>query len=154
MWIFLALGSAALTAIVGTLTKAGAERVDPGAALAVQATVLTALAWIVLALRGKVPELAAIPAKAWPILLVAGVGMLAGYLLYFSALGLGSSSAVQPVDRLSLVFAVGLAGVFLKEKITPLMLVGMGLMAVGAVVIALGSPPAAPKGEVRAARGP
>lgn len=152
MWIVLALGSAFLTAVVGTLTKAGVSRVDPGLGLAIQATVLTLLAWAIVAMRGKLPELGEIPAKSWPLLLIAGAGTCAAYLLYFTALSSGSSSAVQPIDRLSLVFAVGLAGMFLREKITPAMLVGVGLMTLGAVIIAFGSPPER-EGQVRAAKG-
>lgn len=153
MWIVLALVSAFLTAAVGTLTKAGTERVEPAVALAVQATVLTVCVWTFVVIRGKLPELATIPAKAVPILVLAGALTCVAYLFYFGALALGSSSAVQPVDRLSLVFAVGLAGYFLKEKVTPTMLVGVGLMTIGAIVIAFGSPPEK-KGEVRAAHGP
>lgn len=154
MWIVLALGSAFLTAVVGTLTKAGTERVEPAVALAVQATVLALCAWAVIAVRGKFPELGQIPAKSLPILLFAGALTCGAYLLYFGALASGSSSAVQPVDRLSLVFAVGLAVLFLKEKVTPAMYVGIGLMALGAVVIAVGAPPAQRVGEVRVANDP
>ena len=150
MWIVLALGSAFLTAVVGTLTKAGVARVDPGAGLAIQATTLALGSWAVLAMRGKLPEIGGIPAKSWPILVIAGVATCVAYLMYFTALSKGSSSAVQPVDRLSLVFAVVLAGMFLREKVTPTMLVGVGLMALGAIVIAVGSP-REQQGEVRAA---
>jgi transporter family protein len=41
-----------------------------------------------------------------------------------------------PLDRLSLVFAILLGSVFLKEKVGWQVLVGGGLMAVGALVIA------------------
>lgn len=152
MWILLALGSAFLTAVVGTLTKAGTERVDPTVALTIQSTVLVVCAWATLALRGKIGEMGAIPAKAWPILLIAGAATFVAYVMYFRALSSGSSSAVQPLDRLSLVFAVVLAGLFLKERVTPIMIVGVVLMALGAIVIAVGSP-SEPKGEVRAATG-
>ena len=154
MWIVLALGSAFLTAVVGTLTKAGTDRVDPSVALAVQATVLALCAWGVIALRGKLPELGTIPPKTLPILLLAGALTCGAYVLYFSALATGSSSAVQPLDRLSLVFAVILAIVLLKERVTPAMYAGMALMAVGAIVVAVGSPPAQGQGEVRAANDP
>ena len=72
-------------------------------------------------------------------LLAAGVVSTVAFLCYFGALGMSDSysSRVQPLDRLSLVFAIILAAMFLREKATPQVILGAGLMAVGAVVIAL-----------------
>lgn len=150
MWILFALVSAVLTAFIGTLTKAGLARTDPVLGLAVQATVLVVLAWVAVAVRGQLPKLALVDAKSWGLLLASGVGMVVAYFFYFSALAAGPSSGAQPLDRLSLVFAVLFAGLLLKEKITPVMIGGVALMAVGAVMIAVGSPKES-GGEVRAA---
>ena len=153
MWILFALVSAVITAFIGTLTKAGLARTDPILGLAIQATVLVVLAWIAVVVRGQLPKVALIEARAWGLLIASGVGMVIAYFFYFSALSSGPSSGAQPLDRLSLVFAVVFAGLLLKEKITPLMIGGIALMAVGAVVIAVGSPKES-QGEVRASTAP
>ena len=140
MWVFLALGSAFLTAVLGTVTKVGLEKVNPTLALAIQGTVMSALTWGVVAFGGKIEGLGKIEGKSWGILLFAGALMIAANLLYYRALGNGPSSGAQPVDRLSLVFAVILAALFLKEKTTPLMIGGVVLMSIGAVLIAVGAP--------------
>lgn len=140
MWIALALGSALLTAVLGTVTKVGLEKVDPTLAFALQSSLAAALTWGLLGVQGKLGELARVEGKSWPILGVAGFLMLAGTLVYYKALAGGPSSGAQPIDRLSLVFAVILAGLFLKEKVTPAMIAGVTLMAAGAIVVAVGAP--------------
>ena len=140
MWVFLALGSAFLTAVLGTVTKVGLEKVNPTLALAVQGTVMTALTWGAVFFGGKMDEIAKVEGRSWAIMLFAGALMLAANLLYYRALGSGPSSGAQPIDRLSLVFAVILAALFLKEKATPPMIGGVALMAVGAILIAVGAP--------------
>ena len=140
MWIVLALGSAFLTAVLGTVTKVGLEKVNPTLALAVQGTVMSLCAWGVVAFGGKLGEVAKFEGKTWPILLGAGLLMVAANLLYYRALGSGPSSGAQPVDRLSLVFAVILAALFLKEKTTPMMVGGVVLMAIGAILVGAGAP--------------
>ena len=140
MWVALALASAFLTAVLGTVTKVGLEKVDPFVAIAVQVSVLVVLAWALVAFQGRLGDVGKIEGKSWGYLVAAGALMMAGYVFYFRALGSGPSSGVQPLDRLSLVFAVGLAAVFLKEKVSPLMIVGVVLMSAGAIMIAVGAP--------------
>lgn len=138
MWILFALGSAVLTAIVGTLTKAGLDKVEPTLAVALQSTVLMIVAWVVVIVGRKYTGLGDVTPKAGFLIAAAGATTMVGYLCYFRGLAAGPSSAVQPLDRLSLVFAVLLAGVFLREKITPAAIGGTVLMTIGALVIALG----------------
>ncbi len=57
-------------------------------------------------------------------------------LFSFRALKLGDASLVSSLERLSLVFAVLFAGVFLKEEINWKVIVGAALMIGGAVLIA------------------
>lgn len=140
MWIALALGSAFFTAVIGTMTKAGLQKADPFFALAVQATILTVIAWVVVGFQKKISDGTQLDSRSWMYLVAAGVTMMIGYALYFVALKQGESSAVQPLDRLSLVFAIGLAAVFLKEKLNWASFVGGVLMVIGAVIIAVWSP--------------
>jgi len=58
------------------------------------------------------------------------------WLFYFRALQLGEASKVVPIDKLSLVLTILLAGIFLKEKITLSIFIGSVLMTAGAIIIA------------------
>jgi len=69
-------------------------------------------------------------------LVLAGAVTTLAYLFYFGAIKAGDVSRVAPIDRLSLVFSILFAAVFLSEKLTPPVMVGAGLMAVGALIIA------------------
>lgn len=138
MWIILALMSAFLTALAGTISKSALDRVNSTVGLAIQTVAVLLFVWIAAFLSGRLrSELVQIEAKDVGILVLAGLVTALGYLCYFGALGMGDSSRVQPMDRLSLVFAVGLAALFLSEKLSPQVIIGAALMAVGAVVVAL-----------------
>jgi len=68
---------------------------------------------------------------------LSGLATGLSWLCYFRALQMGPASRVAPVDKLSVVLVMVFAGVFLGEKLSPMALVGGGLIAAGAVVMAL-----------------
>lgn len=137
MWILLATISAFLTALTGTISKAGLERVGSTFGFAIQSTVVVFVAWLVVLVQGDIPaEVAKLEPKSLGLLAAAGVVSCVAFLFYFGALALGDSSRVQPLDRISLVFAIVLGGMFLKEKITPQIVAGATLMACGALIVA------------------
>jgi transporter family protein len=52
-------------------------------------------------------------------LVLSGIATGISWLAYFRALQLGPASRVAPIDKLSLALTVVLAGVLLKEPVTP-----------------------------------
>jgi transporter family protein len=60
----------------------------------------------------------------------------ASWLCYFRALQLGEASRVAPVDKLSVVVAMALAAIFLRERLTWQHWVGGALIVSGTVVLA------------------
>ena len=139
MWAVYALLSALAGALMATLTKAGLKRVDSNVGLAVQSVLIVLIAWGTVAFQGNLGQLRALDRRSWTYLLMAGVATCVSSLLLYHALKLGHASRVVPLDRLSLVFAILLGSVFLKEKVGWQAIVGGGLMAVGALVIASAS---------------
>jgi bacterial/archaeal transporter family protein len=123
---------------MGVLTKAGLKDADQSVGLAIQAPCIVLFAWAVVIARGKVGDFAGLGGRAWAYLLGGGVAVSLCYFCLFRALTLGDASAVWPIDKLSLVFAVVLAALFLGEKFTWPTGIGAGLMAAGAIVIAAG----------------
>jgi transporter family protein len=139
-WLVYAIAGALASAVAGTLAKAGLEKVPPALATAIS-SVIVALATCAFALvRGDARSIAEVDRRAWMFLSVAGLATGAAYVLYFRALKGGEAARVQPLDRLSLVFAVILAIVFLKERPNAGLVAGTALMAVGALVIAITAP--------------
>lgn len=68
-------------------------------------------------------------------LVLSGITTGLSWLCYFKALQIGPVSLVAPIDKLSLVFAVGLSLLFLGERLGAYQWIGVCLMALGAVII-------------------
>jgi transporter family protein len=69
---------------------------------------------------------------------LSGIAGALSWLFYFLALKIGKASQVAPIDRLSIVFVIILAFLILGEKISLKIAIGTALMAVGAILVALG----------------
>jgi len=137
MWIILALLSAFITALIALVSKIGLAKVDSSLGFAVQSVVTMIFAVGYVALSGKGRDLTSIEGRAWPFLLGAGALSAVAYLFYFGAIKLGDVSRVAPLDRLSLVFSVILAAMFLSEKVNGPTIFGVSLMAIGALIVAV-----------------
>jgi transporter family protein len=137
MWILFALLAALSASVVVTLSKAGIKDVDSSLAFAVQSVLILIVSWTVVISQGNLPEVARIERRVWIYLVAAGVLTCVSSLLSFRALKLGNASQVSPLTNFSLVFAVVLAAVFLKEKLSWQVIAGAVLMGIGAVMIAL-----------------
>jgi bacterial/archaeal transporter family protein len=137
MWIVFSLLAALSAAVVVTLTKIGVKNVDPILAFAVQAVLIVLVAWGVAGWQGKLPDLAQIPRRDLLFLVAAGVVTCLSSLFSFQALKLGDASRAGVLDKVSLVFVIILAVVFLKDKLNWQLVLGAALMLGGAVLIAL-----------------
>lgn len=140
MWITFALMAALTSAVVVTLSKAGIRHVNSSLAFAIQAVLILVVSWGVVAWQGNLTEVASIEKKVWIYLVLAGIITCVSSLLSFYALSLADASRVSPLERLSLVFAIVFAVIFLKEKVDWMVITGATLMAIGAVLIAIGGP--------------
>ncbi|MFD3001868.1 EamA family transporter [Pontibacter toksunensis] len=138
MWITFALLAALTSAVVVTLSKAGIRHVNSSLAFAIQAVLILVVSWGVVAWQGNLTELASIEKKVWVYLVLAGIITCVSSLLSFYALSLADASRVSPLERLSLVFAIIFAVIFLREKVDWMVIAGATLMAIGAVLIAIG----------------
>lgn len=137
MWIFLALLSAFVTALIAVVSKIGLAKIDSSLGFAIQSVVTMIFAVGYVALSGKARGLTSIEGRAWPFLIGAGALSGVAYLFYFGAIKMGDVSRVAPLDRLSLVFSVILASMFLSEKVNAPTVFGVSLMAIGAIIVAV-----------------
>ena len=98
------------------------------------------LAWN--AITTKVNQLGQVEGRSWLFLLASGLATGLSWLCYFRALQLGSVAQVAPVDKLSVVFAIVLATLFLGEHFTLRQALGAALIVGGVLVFALERPAA------------
>jgi transporter family protein len=86
---------------------------------------------------GKWQPPASIPIRTYAMLVLSGLATGASWLCYFRALQLGEAARVAPVDKLSVVFVAVLAALLLGERLSLVNWLGVGLIASGAVLVAL-----------------
>lgn len=137
MWIVFSLLAAVSAACAIVLSKAGLKKVDPNLAFAVQAIMILSISWGTVFFQKKSLELGKIDQNSWLYLLSAGVITCLSSLFQFNALKLGDASLVSSIERLSLVFAIILSVIFLKEQLNWRVIVGAMLMIGGALMITL-----------------
>lgn len=135
MWVLFALLAAFSAAVVTVLSKAGIKKTDSNLAFAIQSVMILIVTWSAVWINGTFPEIKQIDKKTWIYLIIAGIVTAVSSMLTFRALKDGDASKVSPLERVSLVFAIILAAIFLKEKITWQVVAGGALMTVGALII-------------------
>lgn len=137
MWIVWALLAAISAARVVVLTKAGLKNVDSSLAFAIQSVLILAITWMIVLIQGNFSDWRTIEKNAWVFLIAAGIFTTLSTLFSYKALSSGPASYVVSIERLSLVVAIVLSVIFLKEKLTWQLVVGGLVMVAGAVLIAL-----------------
>ncbi|EAX46376.1 protein of unknown function DUF6, transmembrane [Thermosinus carboxydivorans Nor1] len=140
LWLIYGLLSAVTAALVAVFGKIGLQSVDANTATAVRAVIMAAFLWVVVFFQGNTGQLPAIIAdkKTLAFIVLSGVSGALSWLFYFLALKVGKVSQVAPIDKLSVVLATVIAIVFLGEKVSFLNGLGVALIALGAVLVALG----------------
>lgn len=136
-WFVWALLSALFAAATALLAKIGVAHVDPNLATAVRTTVVVLFAWAIALAFGAHNGMAQLDRRNWVYLALSGLATGLSWICYFRALSVGQASKVAPIDKLSVVFVILLAWPLLGERITAWKLLGGGLIAAGAIVLAL-----------------
>ena len=137
MWIFYAFGSALFAGLTSILAKCGIRHTDSDVATAIRTIVVLVFSWIMVFVVGAQNGIAAVSGKTWLFLILSGFATGASWLCYYKALQLGEVCKVVPVDKLSVVFTLVLAFVFLHEKFTPKSLIGCVLIGAGTLLMVL-----------------
>jgi bacterial/archaeal transporter family protein len=135
-WLFWALLSALFAGLTAILAKIGVAEISSNLATAIRTTVILLFTWIIALVTTRGSEIWSIGRKTWIFLILSGVATGLSWLCYFRALQLGEVSKVAPIDKLSVVIAMGLAIAFLGEKLDMRQGIGAGLIVLGAIVLA------------------
>ena len=137
MWLVLALLSAIFAALTSILAKVGIDGVNSNLATALRTVVVVIMAWGMVFLTNAQAGLFAISRKSWIFLILSGLATGASWLCYYKALQIGEASKVVPVDKLSVVFTMILAFVFLHEQFTIKSVLGCLLIGAGTLLMVL-----------------
>ena len=135
-WFHWSLLSAFFAGLTAVLAKIGVTGVDSNLATAVRTLVILLFVWAIAFATASPAEMAGFTRRTWLFLILSGIATGLSWLCYFRALQLGEASRVAPVDKLGVIFAIVLAAVFLKERLTLQHFIGGSLILAGAVVMA------------------
>ncbi|MEX2033452.1 MAG: EamA family transporter [Candidatus Colwellbacteria bacterium] len=137
IWIIYALLAAAFAALVAIFGKIGLANIDTTLATTVRAVIMAGFLIIVSLFLGKSSLLGGITSKPLFFIAASGVAGALSWLFYFSALKHGPASAVAALDRLSVVFVLILAILFLGEHFTWKSALGATLVTAGAILMSI-----------------
>ena len=137
MWLILAILSAVFAALTSILAKVGIVGVNSNLATAIRTAVVLLMSWGMVFITNAQGGLSSISQKSWIFLILSGLATGASWLCYYKALQIGDVSKVVPIDKMSVVFTLILAFVFLHEKFTTKSLIGTILLAAGTLVMVL-----------------
>lgn len=136
-WLFWAVLAAVFAALTAIFAKVGVEEINSNFATFLRTIVvvvaLGGLVWI----TGETQNVGSMSARTWVFLILSGLATGASWLCYFRALKLGDASQVAPIDKLSVVLVAVIAAIFLGEQLSLTGWAGVGLIASGAVLVAL-----------------
>ena len=128
--------SAAFAALTAIFAKVGIENINSDFATLIRTVViLLVLAGIVIA-TGQWQSLGSVASRTYLFLGLSGLATGASWLCYFRALKLGDAALVAPIDKLSVVLVAVFGVAFLGEQLSGVNWLGVGLIAVGAVLVA------------------
>ena len=137
MWWLFALLSAVFAALTSILAKIGIEDVDSNLATAIRTVVVVGMSWLMVFVTNAQSGITNIGKKSWIFLVLSGLATGASWLCYYKAIQMGDVSKVVPIDKLSVVFTLVLAFIFLHEDFNAKSLVGCILIAAGTLLMVL-----------------
>ncbi|MBF3236356.1 EamA family transporter [Aeromonas veronii] len=135
-WFYWALLSAVFAAMTAIFAKVGVQGVDSDLATLIRTGIIIVVLSAFIAYTGKWANPLELSLKTWLFLGLSGFATGASWVCYFRALKIGDASQVAPVDKLSLVLVAVFAFTFLGERPSPREWLGIGLVAVGVLLLA------------------
>ncbi len=136
-WLFYAAGSAVFAALQSILGKVSVQDMDSTLATALRTMVVLIFAWAIVLGKKEGGDWKKMTRRDAVLLVLSGITTGASWLCYYRALQTGRASVVVPIDKCSMLFAVALSAIFLKEKQTRRSLLALALVVAGTLMIAL-----------------
>lgn len=131
MWVLFAFASAFFAGVTSILAKIGVKDIDSHVATAIRTIIVLIFSWIMVFIIGSQSTIVNIDGKTFLFLILSGLSTGGSWLCYFKALQLGDVNKVVPIDKSSTILTMILAFIFLNEKITINMVIGMIGIAIG-----------------------
>ena len=136
-WVVYAGGSAIFAALTSILAKIGITNVQSNLATAIRTGVVLVMAWLVVFVKGKRPQIKALDKKEVFYIFLSGISTGISWLCYYYAIQNGIVSVVVPIDKLSIVITILFSYFMLKEKLNIKTVTGLLLMVCGTLILTI-----------------
>ncbi len=135
-WQMFAIASAFFAGLTAIFGKVGVAEINSNLATLIRTLVILAMTTLIIFWRSEWEPLSKLSGRSVLFLCLSGVATGLSWLCYYRALQLGPASRVAPVDKLSVVFVIVLASLFLQEPLGWRVVSGGALIVAGAVILA------------------
>ena len=136
-WQFFAFGSAFFAALTAIFGKIGVQEMNSNLATFLRTIVILVMSAVLITSRNEWVKPETMSTKSIVFLILSGIATGFSWLCYYRALQMGPASKVAPIDKLSVVFVVIFALLFLGEELTWKVGLGTLFVGIGAVLMAL-----------------
>lgn len=136
-WIIYAVLSAVFAALTSILAKIGVTGIHSNLATAIRTGVVLVMAFVLLIVKGKLPQRKNIHRKELLFIVLSGLTTGISWLCYYYAIQNGVVSVVVPIDKLSIVVTISFSCLVLKEKLERRAWAGLFLMVCGTLMMAV-----------------
>ena len=135
-YILYAIGSAVFAALTSILAKVGITGVESNLGTAIRTIVVLAMAWLLVLIKKKTPQLKQRDKKELGFIGLSGIATGASWLCYYYAIQNGIVSVVVPIDKMSLLVTVIFSYFAFHEKLSKKAFFGLILMLAGTLAMA------------------
>lgn len=136
-YLLYAVGSAVFAAATSILAKVGISGVESNLATAIRTAVVLVMAWLIVIIKGKLPQLKTLDKKELGFIALSGLATGGSWLCYYYAIQNGVVSVVVPIDKMSLLPTVIFSYFVFKEKLSKKATLGLTLMLTGTLAMAI-----------------
>lgn len=136
-YLLYAVGSAVFAAATSILAKVGISGVESNLATAIRTAVVLVMAWLIVIIKGKLPQLKTLDKKELGFIALSGLATGGSWLCYYYAIQNGVVSVVVPIDKMSLLPTVIFSYFVFKERLSKKADLGLALMLAGTLAMAI-----------------
>ena len=136
-WQIYALASAFFAGLVAVLAKIGVTNIPSNVATLIRTIIITFFLVILISLRNEWVNPLLLDKKSCIFLILSAIATGLSWICYFQALQTGPASGVVSFDKLSLIFAIVMAVLFLGEHLSWLQWGGVILIMFGTFLVAV-----------------
>ena len=145
MDIIFALLSSIFASLTAILIKIGLAGINSNLATAIRTIIILIMSWVIVFYTNSVNSINTIETiknlntKTIIFIVLSGIAIGLSWLFYFKALQIGNVNKVIVIDKLSIVFTIILAAIFLKEALNIKIIIGVLFIVSGTLIISLQS---------------